>query len=188
MPKLPPIVVAIIFAISTLGPAISALAGVVPPAWVSALSTVVAIAGFLHNWLAASSVADARTLAAAADVHKDLPSTSTIKGPLGRALGIVAGACLLALSGCSWLKANEKPIVTASETIACEIAAVADPAMASVICAGLDALGNVVEQFAPVTTDAATAQAWARRFPSSPAVHQIVVNRQVGAAVKGISR
>ena len=64
-----------------------------------------------------------------------------------------------------------------AETIACDVATALDPSQAVLICAGVDAAGNIVESFEPLTTSAASAQAFARRFPSVPAVHALVVAR-----------
>jgi len=178
VPKLSPIVVALVSFLALLGPAVSSLAGVVPAKWIIIPSEIVGLAGFLHNWLAAPSLADKALRARVEDYHAKAAEPH-VKALLARLLGLPI-ACLalcVGLAGCSWFKSNEKPIVTGAETIACDIAAAADPAMSVLICAGIDALGNLVETFVPVTTDTATAQAFVRRFPSTPAVHALVVAR-----------
>jgi hypothetical protein len=150
---------------------------------VGGIATAVAsVAACIVGLLKVSTPKDAAALAKCAQLHADLPTNNAAKTPLGRALWPVAGACVclaLALSGCGWLSAHPTAVPVA-ETIACDVASALDPSQAVLICAGIDAAGSIVESFEPVPTSAASAQAFARRFPSVPAVHAL--------AVKGAAR
>jgi hypothetical protein len=175
--KLSPIVVAIVSFLALLGPAVSSLAGVVPAKWITILSEIVGLAGFLHNWLAAPSLADKAMRARVEDYHAKAAEPH-VKALLARLLGLpIACLALVCLSGCAWWSSNGKTVITVAETVACDVAEAADPTMAVIICGAVDATGALVEAFAPVTTDAATAAQWAKRFPSTPAVHALVVAR-----------
>ena len=88
----------------------------------------------------------------------------------------VAPVALLVLAcSCGYLKANEAPIISATERIGCDVADVLDPAQSVVICSGLDALGGVIETFAPFTTTTTDAAAWVKRFPGTAPSRSLVV-------------
>jgi hypothetical protein len=177
VPKLPPIVVAIVAAIAALSPVLAPLAGYIPPTWMSVISEIIGLAGFLHNWLAAPSLADKAMRARVEDYHAKAAEPH-VKALLARLLGLpIACLCLVLVSGCAWWSSNGKTVVSVVETVACDVAEAADPTMAVLICGAVDATGALVEAFTPVTTDAAAAAQWAKRFPSTPAVHALVLAR-----------
>ncbi len=165
MPKLPPTVVALLSAVALLGPALSALSGHVPPNWLSVGSALVALAGFLHNWLLASSVADSRKLARVSAHVAAMPRNAVDRAALAKTIGLPL-ACLLclaaAVSGCSWLKSDAAAIeaaIVAGLPIACDVVAVADPAVATLVCELLDDSGNIITQLPIVSGPAADIRA-----------------------------
>jgi hypothetical protein len=152
MHKILPIVVAVITAVSLLGPA------------------VLSFAGTLHLWLNVPSMAQR------ADRVAHPTSSPAVRAILTHAAGLASCLALaVALGGCEWWQAHEATVVPVAETIACDIAGALDPTQATLICAVVDAAGAIVESFEPITTTAASAAAFARRFPPVPSVHALVL-------------
>ena len=175
MPKLPPIVVAVVSFIALLGPAVSSLAGVVPARWLTILSEIVGLAGFLHNWLLTSSLADKRKLAALAEHVETLPKNTPGRGRLAQLLGL--GACLalcVGIAGCTpaEIQAFEQvdEAVLAGLPAVCAIADVVDPTGATIICAIVDAAGNILASEQTTLTTPALAAKYVTAHPAPAAV------------------
>ena len=173
----PKSILALVFAILALvGPLV---AQALSPSAVTLIVTICGIVGAIAAHVASALQPNASDAALRARVERaaHVADSTPTKALLGHLLGGATLLCLaLVLSGCGWLSSHPT-VVPVVETIACDVATSLDPSQAVLICAGVDAAGNIVESFEPVTTSAASAQAFARRFPSVPAVHALVVAR-----------
>ena len=162
MPKLPPIVVAVVSFIALLGPAVSSLAGVAPARWLTILSEIVGLAGFLHNWLLTSSLADKRKLAALAEHVETLPKNTPGRGRLAQLLGMIACLALcVGIAGCKGfltaaplVGADVGPVLTCvmASVEAATVPATIEDAVAACIQAGVDIDQTVVAIEALVAT------------------------------------
>jgi hypothetical protein len=165
--------------IALVGPLV---AQAMSPSAVTRIISICGIVGAIAAHVTSALQPNAADLALRARIERaaEKADTAPVKALLTHLLGGAALLCLaLALSGCGWLSAHPTAVPVA-ETIACDVASALDPSQAVLICAGIDAAGSIVESFEPVPTSAASAQAFARRFPSVPAVHAL--------AVKGAAR
>ena len=160
--------------IALVGPLV---AQALSPSAVTLIVTICGIVAAIAAHVASALQPNASDAALRARVERaaEKADTAPVKALLTHLLGGAALLCL-ALSGCGWLSAHPTAVPVA-ETIACDVASALDPSQAVLICAGIDAAGSIVESFEPVPTSAASAQAFARRFPSVPAVHALVVAR-----------
>jgi hypothetical protein len=168
------IVVAILASIAALQPALSALAGITPPAYAHAISAVISIAGMLHLYLSESPLQHAiGARRAAAQMAK-------------RAAAMIAGGSLLVLvAGCAFLKSNQAAIVAGVEgaiPIACDLVEAIDPAIGGIMCAVLDAGGNIVAELPTVTAPIDDARAFVAAHPSLKAARaKAKINRMISA-------
>jgi hypothetical protein len=175
----PKSILALVFAILALvGPLV---AQALSPSAVTLIVTICGIVGAIAAHVASALQPNASDAALRARVERaaHVADSTPTKALLGHLLGGATLLCLalvLVLSGCGWLSSHPTAVPVV-ETIACDVATALDPSQAVLICAGVDAAGNIVESFEPLTTSAASAQAFARRFPSVPAVHALVVAR-----------
>ena len=143
------IVIAAIASLAALSPVVAPFAGILPPAWFTAISQVIAIAGALHLGGPLAGFLARRRLAC-----ELLAKATIITG--AALLGLVAAAVI---SGCSWFAANKGTISSdAAALAACEVQyLVGDvaptPEGAVAACAGL-ALADAVQLFATLEATA----------------------------------
>ena len=147
------IVIAAIASLAALSPVVAPFAGILPPAWFTAISQAIAIAGALHLGGPLAGFLARRRLAR--ELSRELLAKATII--TGAALlGLVAAAVI---SGCSWFAANKGTISSdAAALAACEVQyLVGDvaptPEGAVAACAGL-ALADAVQLFATLEATA----------------------------------
>jgi hypothetical protein len=173
--KIPTWLVAAVTAVSLLGPVVNTFAGIVPSTYLNPILAVVSFAGTLHLWLSAPSLAQRAQLAEIARLHADMPGNSVSKAAIGRVLGLLSCLALcVGIAGCTpaEIQAFEQvdEAVLAGLPAVCAIADVVDPTGATIICAIVDAAGNILASEQTTLTTPALAAKYVTAHPAPAAV------------------
>lgn len=109
-----------------------------------------------------------------ADMHWQAKLHDILKRESAKSATVVGGVLLaLSLCGCAWLKSDAPTIekdVIAVLPLACDVFEAVDPAQATIVCAIVDASGNILKQVVSIVEPKDQAVAFAKKFPSLSAL------------------